>query len=1161
MSGIDLSTLNDAQRQIATTLDDPLFVEAGAGSGKTFTLTRRVVWALSPGSGADGQPFLDDLSQVLVITFTNAAAREIKERVRQTLRDAGMHEQALAVDAAWISTIHGMCQRILRRYALELGLDPSFGVCGTHQQKELLDVAVERAVGAARKEARPGSAVARAFEAFEYPGVVSRVLSLVTVAHASVDGFGSVSIPKVGGNAGVTAAMQDLTRAFEALDAAKLSAAARGVVDASLEQLRAFGELPPGSRTAERAATALEGCKPPRFSKTIAELHADVKAELAHAKALVALERAGEHAPTLLELARHTDECYMTLKRERGLLDHDDLITLALKAVVDDPHIAACYAGRFRLVMVDEFQDTDAKQLKLIATLAGGPVKRQPLSSPACGDVADDAQHLATVGDAQQSIYRFRGADVGVFNARGTRVPQEGHVRLDMNYRSHADVLAFVDKVCGGGAGVLDDFMHLDACPTRKDGYMARELPRVAVEVTSGSGAGGNAQARTEQLAEQVADRLARYRDAGEPAGGMALLLGSTTRAQTYIDALRSRGLECVVTGGSTFTKAPEVGTMLALLRTLANPRDTQSGLFPLLSSEMFELDANDFLQLGSRRQDKLDAPTKRTIDRGIFSLELFGNAEPSRRLRHAHEVLVHAFAQLGTRPVADVCMSVVRDSGWLSRLEGQGAQGVAREANVLATVRYIRDLTDELGLGPARAAAEFARWMEVSKLPPASLAGAEHDTVRIMTIHASKGLEYPVVAVAECWNKPRQEGGLWSAADGDGGVEVVIAPRDCPSLDGADEASRAGDLVAIACELRNNNKAADAQEKARLLYVALTRAREALVLALNVPVTKKGISSDLASGVVGALFDGALPPEGTSEVDYGGSAPASVRHVGLYGPARTPKETEAEQADGSNAAGGHGRVVALYPPEDVQCDEVRLTRAREGVFSYSSSLAEAAHAVVHVSGPAHEGGHVAEAVPAARKEQPARSAPRPPLPRKGELAAEAQGKSVASDEDKATNLGSAFHMIAQTMVETGSGPDPERVEALSRRWHLSERQRARLDAALDRWCTSDLRTETLAWNLVRAEVPFFALSGDSPHGRYVEGAIDLLCTEGYAYEGPALVVDYKTGDVGLTEEQVHARHAPQAELYASVLLSLGFTHVTCAFMAVETGVVARYEF
>ena len=109
-------------------------------------------------------------------------------------------------------------------------------------------------------------------------------------------------------------------------------------------------------------------------------------------------------------------------------------------------------------------------------------------------------------------------------------------------------------------------------------------------------------------MASQIADALARYRDAGERPGDMALLLGVTSNAGLYIDALRARGLECVVTGGSTFTKAPEVKVMCALLHTLANPADTQSGLFPLLASEMFALDADDFCELGTRLQGHPDS-------------------------------------------------------------------------------------------------------------------------------------------------------------------------------------------------------------------------------------------------------------------------------------------------------------------------------------------------------------------------------------------------------------------------------------------------------------------------------------------------------------------------------------------------------------------------
>ena len=157
------------------------------------------------------------------------------------------------------------------------------------------------------------------------------------------------------------------------------------------------------------------------------------------------------------------------LPADGQVMSAHDLVRLALHAVRDDRGVAADYAGRFRLVMVDGFQDTDSQQLELISLLSGG-----------------DAEHLATVGDAQQSIYRFRGADVGVFRARGASLPPEDHIRLSVNYRSHADVLSFVGRVCGGERGVVEDYMRLDPNPSRRDDYVARSLPRVSVELTVG---------------------------------------------------------------------------------------------------------------------------------------------------------------------------------------------------------------------------------------------------------------------------------------------------------------------------------------------------------------------------------------------------------------------------------------------------------------------------------------------------------------------------------------------------------------------------------------------------------------------------------------------------------------------------------------------------
>ena len=121
LMALNFDTLTPGQKKAVLALDKPLFIAAGAGSGKTFTLTQRIVWALSEGSGENGGAYLDSLDQALVITFTNEAAKEIKERVREALEKEGLADEALKVDSAWISTIHSMCARILRAHAFDIG--------------------------------------------------------------------------------------------------------------------------------------------------------------------------------------------------------------------------------------------------------------------------------------------------------------------------------------------------------------------------------------------------------------------------------------------------------------------------------------------------------------------------------------------------------------------------------------------------------------------------------------------------------------------------------------------------------------------------------------------------------------------------------------------------------------------------------------------------------------------------------------------------------------------------------------------------------------------------------------------------------------------------------------------------------------------------------
>ena len=1201
---IDLSGLMEAQRQIVTTLDRRVFVAAGAGSGKTFTLTRRIVWALCPGSASDGGAYLSGLDQALIITFTEKAAGEIRERVRSALREAGFVDESLRVDEAWIGTIHGMCSRILHRHALDLGLDPEFSVIVDHRAQEMRAQALEAAISEAK--GTPGLAALQ--EAFPLKGTDgggdfrSMASMLIDKASSTPGGFGALRF--VSAETDVSQLMQSLLVSYEALcgHTIKNEAELEACIDAR-DELRAFATLAPGARTAEAACELMARIHRPNGTYwragAVKEAYAETRAMHAWCEATLALAGARRLERPLLALARRADELFCEAKRAAGCVDNDDLLRLTFEAFRDHPELAERYAHKFRLVMIDEFQDTSSQQVEMARMLSG-----------------EDACHLCTVGDAQQSIYRFRGADVDVFR-RYEAQSGDDVVRLVRNFRSHDDVLRLVARVCGDG-GLISGFMDLEANPAREDGYKAAGEPRVYLEFVRGikaSGKGtkapGAAQRRRAEAA-LLADRFARLHEQGTPLGDMALLLGAMSQADVYLEALRARGIECVVAGGSTFARSPEAQAVLALLHVLANPKDTKTGLFPLLASDMFCLDANDFCMLGTKQQEANGAPAKRRIYPGVTE-PLFEGLDGSERLAHARDVLARAWQRAATLPVADVCLMALRESGWLERLETKGAEGQASVANLLAAVRYVRNLTEDAGFGPARAAAEFDAWLASAKVGPAALSGAGLAAVSVMTIHKSKGLEFPVVAVAECYGGQRSVTTprllAWEGAEG---VTLSLAPPEY-----AFDAKLLGDDVPLGPEdcatplewrvwLEMREREAAEQELGRLVYVGLTRAREALIICAQGEPTKAGALSKTSSGVltesvVSSLIDPACAA-GTHSFAYGGSMPGVARVVDLRLGASGGLVVDA--AGAIDEAVLAARLVPEPSSEGEPSEPFVVAeseeplrglaswRPREGVFSYSSAharlgagtlalddvleLPRPASASTQEQARAHEVLAAGEALGGAAGRGARACGDTAPAAALVADADERAGEGVLpADADRATSLGSAFHELARFMVETSQVPGEERLGLVATAWGVERRDLGRLREALARWERSQLRHEVLAHRFVRAEVPFFC-AVESPLGSDLEGAIDLLASDalphpGGVQDGPAapaaLLVDYKTGDAGLTYAQIRRRHEMQARFYAFVLKRMGYGEITCAFVCVELEgeagepVVVRYQF
>ena len=264
---------------------------------------------------------------------------------------------------------------------------------------------------------------------------------------------------------------------------------------------------------------------------------------------------------------------------------------------------------------------------------------------------------------------------------------------------------------------------------------------------------------------------------------------------------------------------------------------------------------------------------------------------------------------------------------------------------------------------------------------------------------------------------------------------------------------------------------------------------------------------------------------------------------------------------------GAQEPAFALYDVGEL-AGEVGFWCPREGTYSYSSAHAALEAAERKTARGSEDGAPAGEARDGAGERFRADDllAPDVAIPASVLDEDEADSAPACADPDRATHLGSAFHQLAQAMVLCGGDVPEARVRAAEAAWHLSSRQCARLEAALGRWRGSKVRAEALAHGRVLPEQPFF-VRRECGFGEYLEGAIDLLCAD----EGSdaALVVDYKTGDAGLTADEVRERHAMQAGLYADVLLQQGFAQVECAFVCVERDdesdpgqpLVVRYRF
>ncbi|OYT73194.1 MAG: hypothetical protein CFK52_02720 [Chloracidobacterium sp. CP2_5A] len=922
-----------AQRQATETLDRSLVVTAGPGAGKTRVLTERFLRLLEqPGVGVEN---------IVAITFTNKAANEMRERIRQRLdariaaslgtgAELQWRQRKRHLEAAAIGTIHGFCSRLLREFPLEAKVDPYFSTLDEYAATAMLDSAAQQAVTGAIDGGGPLVAeLVAAYGRAELVEALKQALNQLRSLGIGLDEAERLTCQNTLAAEDYAARWQEATARVAELRAvvagessakkpAQTLLAAQNFLAVWEREAPALTQPPTSERMpAWLAALARLRQALPDARGKAGEVVKSLQGWLGtRAKGGGQLEAAGldvcarDYQPVVFELLRGIDFLYSKAKREAAALDFEDL-QLRARALLQSEDIQRRVRARYRHFLVDEFQDTNHLQRDILDALG------------AADDGPSRGQTFFFVGDRKQSIYAFRGAEVEVFQEVITATAKRGgeHLRLDANFRSDPRLVAFFNalfsQVMRAPAGSESSRLQRSGFVAYEEGRAFRppldaEAPAVTFLYTAVARPEGGRAPQDESLRDIEAARLARYvkrlvedqtplvnTAEGKPRPptyrDMALLLGALTDAKAYERALRQAGVPCYVVAGHGFYGRLEVADILALLEFLDN-RSDDIALAAILRSPLFGLSDETLLRLrlaaaeGSASGAGADARPLTTLYSDLVTEARRRQAaipdDQRRLLDEAATILDDLLTVRNRLPLPDLIERAIERTGYdivcaaaedgpqrLSNLDKLAslARGFARrETHLLRDfVAYIREFRR---LDAREAEAQLERGL---------------DAVALLTIHKSKGLEFPIVLLPDLQRRWTQRAGKFVFERNSGlGFDI---PDTLGELRQTAMKARVLDWLA----------AREQFERMRQLYVAMTRAQDHLILS----AIEEAAAESRAEGPARRFLDwikAALPwPEASGETELA-LGEARIRFIG---------------SEALEASGRPGEVIAEEPP------------------------------------------------------------------------------------------------------------------------------------------------------------------------------------------------------------------------------------------------------
>ena len=817
--------LTAEQQTIIQAEGSDLAVSAGAGSGKTRVLVERYVQLLRDCS----------IPEIAAITFTEAAAAEMRERVRrEVMSDPALEQHRALLDEAAIGTVHSLGLRLLREHPVEAGLDPAAAVLADDEAELLRRAACVEAIDAAAEAGDERTAALLGLGVYHAGLQLPR---MVAGRDAVESAFAAMGADSAGWPAYVRAVLDDRYGPRQAAfrrqageiawqirrDAGNVSERLAEVGGAVLQPLTEACEADSWqdfvtSLAEARSRTNLQSGGNAPSAVSVKGAMRELRDLNAEAQRLpVWNEHDGPALGVLAGLRALFEDAvrrYEAAKQAQSALDYLDLELGAVALLRDHPAVAAEVRARFLHLMVDESQDINPVQAELIERIAGG-------------NGAGPRPALFLVGDARQSIYRFRGADVHRFRALQDLVDSRGGplLPLSRSFRSHDDLVSRINELFGAVfEGTELDLAALPPMTGRPSEAPGRgpHLTLTQIGNTAPDGARSSDHNRRRVEADAVAGEIRRLLDEGRlvwdrhddrmrPArpGDIAILLRRFSNVHVFQQALDTHGVAAATPSGTGFFTRQEVLDCINLLRWLAEPQD-ELALGGVLRSPFFALADDTLLALRGERGMPLRAALA-----GPPS-EVAGDDRV--RAAHAAETLAELRRAAASLP-ADALLELALERSAFEASWAPLAGGEQARANIRKLLRIVRTLAGH-PLSEVVSYLEQRRDDLDPREGPATL--DRPDAVQLMTVHGAKGLEFPIVFVPEAhlasirsWDAVR-----WSREDG---VSVTLTP---------DEDDTTRPRPGFYAHLARRDEEEDAKEHRRLFYVAATRAGDYLYIS-----------------------------------------------------------------------------------------------------------------------------------------------------------------------------------------------------------------------------------------------------------------------------------------------------------------------------------------